>query len=75
LSASKCAFVSGLFPLLSEDSSKSSKFSSIGSRFKVKMASSQFFNRISLESSLNIFSNYDINAATIAISLGNSECN
>jgi myosin-5 len=36
LNASKCAFVSGLFPLLSEDSSKSSKFSSIGSRFKVK---------------------------------------
>lgn len=35
LSASKCSFVSSLFPPLSEDSSKSSKFSSIGSRFKV----------------------------------------
>lgn len=35
LSASKCSFVSSLFPLLSEDASKSSKFSSIGSRFKV----------------------------------------
>lgn len=35
LSASKCSFVSGLFPPLSEETSKSSKFSSIGSRFKV----------------------------------------
>ncbi|KAE8668785.1 Myosin-8 [Hibiscus syriacus] len=34
LSASKCSFVSGLFPPLVEESSKSSKFSSIGSRFK-----------------------------------------
>lgn len=32
---SKCSFVSGLFPPLPEDTSKSSKFSSIGSRFKV----------------------------------------
>uniref|UniRef100_A0A0E0K6W1 Uncharacterized protein n=1 Tax=Oryza punctata TaxID=4537 RepID=A0A0E0K6W1_ORYPU len=39
LSASKCSFVSGLFPLLSEDSSKSSKFSSIGSRFKQQLQS------------------------------------
>ncbi|RLM80253.1 hypothetical protein C2845_PM12G30930 [Panicum miliaceum] len=39
LNASKCAFVSGLFPLLSEDSSKSSKFSSIGSRFKQQLQS------------------------------------
>ncbi|XP_062079405.1 myosin-6-like isoform X2 [Humulus lupulus] len=37
LSASKCSFVSGLFPLLAEDSSKSSKFSSIGSRFKQQL--------------------------------------
>lgn len=35
LGASHCAFVAGLFPPLSDDSSKSSKFSSIGSRFKV----------------------------------------
>jgi len=35
LSASKCSFVSGLFPPLSEETAKSSKFSSIGSRFKV----------------------------------------
>ncbi|KAL5555318.1 hypothetical protein UlMin_037554 [Ulmus minor] len=35
LSASKCSFVSGLFPPLPEESSKSSKFSSIGSRFKL----------------------------------------
>lgn len=34
LNASQCSFVSGLFPA-SEDSSKSSKFSSIGARFKV----------------------------------------
>lgn len=38
LSASKCPFVAGLFPPLPEEttkSNKSSKFSSIGSRFKV----------------------------------------
>ncbi|KAM0949717.1 putative myosin ATPase [Dioscorea sansibarensis] len=34
---SKCSFVSGLFPPLSEDTSKSSKFSSIGSRFKLQL--------------------------------------
>ncbi|KAE8684196.1 myosin-J heavy chain-like isoform X2 [Hibiscus syriacus] len=34
LSASKCSFVAGLFPPLPEGTSKSSKFSSIGSRFK-----------------------------------------
>ncbi|KAL6002148.1 hypothetical protein ACLOJK_037596 [Asimina triloba] len=37
LCASKCLFVSGLFPPLAEDSSKSSKFSSIGSRFKQQL--------------------------------------
>ncbi|XP_020079685.1 myosin-6-like isoform X1 [Ananas comosus] len=37
LSASKCSFVSSLFPPLSEDASKSSKFSSIGSRFKQQL--------------------------------------
>ena len=36
LSASKCSFISGLFPPLPEETSKSSKFSSIGARFKVK---------------------------------------
>lgn len=35
LNASKCSFVSGLFPISKEDSSKQSKFSSIGARFKV----------------------------------------
>lgn len=35
LMASKCPFVAGLFPPNLEESSKSSKFSSIGSRFKV----------------------------------------
>lgn len=35
LNASKCSFVSGLFPVSDEESSKQSKFSSIGSRFKV----------------------------------------
>ncbi|KAL2325366.1 hypothetical protein Fmac_024424 [Flemingia macrophylla] len=37
LSASKCSFVSGLFPPLPEETSKSSKFSSIGSRFKLQL--------------------------------------
>ncbi|KAL8112317.1 hypothetical protein AgCh_019861, partial [Apium graveolens] len=41
LSASKCSFVAGLFPPLPEEttksSSKSSKFSSIGSRFKAQL--------------------------------------
>lgn len=37
LSASKCSFISGLFPLLPEETSKSSKFSSIGARFKVPL--------------------------------------
>ncbi|XP_038692141.1 myosin-6-like isoform X2 [Tripterygium wilfordii] len=37
LGASKCSFVAGLFPPLAEESSKSSKFSSIGSRFKQQL--------------------------------------
>ncbi|XP_058001214.1 myosin-6 isoform X2 [Hevea brasiliensis] len=37
LRESKCTFVSGLFPPLPEDSAKSSKFSSIGSRFKQQL--------------------------------------
>lgn len=39
LSASKCPFVSGLFPPLPEETSKSSKFSSIGTRFKQQLQS------------------------------------
>ncbi|XP_015571725.1 myosin-17 isoform X1 [Ricinus communis] len=39
LTASKCFFVAGLFPPLPEESSKSSKFSSIGSRFKLQLQS------------------------------------
>ncbi|KAM1743039.1 hypothetical protein ACFX12_012967 [Malus domestica] len=39
LSASKCPFVSGLFPPLPEESAKQSKFSSIGSRFKQQLQS------------------------------------
>ncbi|KAL0908457.1 hypothetical protein M5K25_022953 [Dendrobium thyrsiflorum] len=39
LSASKCSFVSGLFPPLPEETSKSSKFSSIGARFKLQLQS------------------------------------
>lgn len=35
LSSSKCSFLAGLFPPLSEEAAKNSKFSSIGSRFKV----------------------------------------
>ncbi|KAK8521766.1 hypothetical protein V6N13_021842 [Hibiscus sabdariffa] len=37
LTASKCSFVSGLFPPSAQESSKSSKFSSIGSRFKQQL--------------------------------------
>ncbi|GFS43835.1 myosin family protein with Dil [Actinidia rufa] len=39
LTDSKCPFVVGLFPPLPEESSKSSKFSSIGSRFKLQLQS------------------------------------
>lgn len=39
LTASKCHFVAGLFPPLPEESSKSSKFSSIGTRFKQQLQS------------------------------------
>ncbi|GLT69540.1 hypothetical protein SLA2020_416840 [Shorea laevis] len=39
LTASKCSFVVGLFPPLPEESSKSSKFASIGSRFKLQLQS------------------------------------
>ncbi|MFS7960045.1 putative myosin ATPase [Helianthus anomalus] len=37
LGVSKCSFVAGLFPPVAEESSKSSKFSSIGSRFKLQL--------------------------------------
>ncbi|KAJ9543544.1 hypothetical protein OSB04_023251 [Centaurea solstitialis] len=37
LSASKCSFVSGLFPPLREEATKKSKFSSIGSRFRLQL--------------------------------------
>ncbi|XP_062084436.1 myosin-9 [Humulus lupulus] len=37
LSVSKCSFVAGLFPPLKEETTKSSKFSSIGSRFKLQL--------------------------------------
>lgn len=49
LGVSECSFVAGLFPPLPEESSKSSKFSSIGSRFKV---GSFLYN---LQSSSNLF--------------------
>ncbi|KAA3486140.1 myosin-17 [Gossypium australe] len=39
LTASKCSFVASLFPPPAEESSKSSKFSSIGSRFKLQLQS------------------------------------
>ncbi|CAL1399770.1 unnamed protein product [Linum trigynum] len=39
MTASKCPFVVGLFPPLKEESSKSSKFSSIGARFKLQLQS------------------------------------
>ncbi|CAI0385716.1 unnamed protein product [Linum tenue] len=37
LSASQCSFIQRLFPSLSEETSKPSKFSSIGSRFKLQL--------------------------------------
>ncbi|CAI9117967.1 OLC1v1019461C1 [Oldenlandia corymbosa var. corymbosa] len=37
LCASRCSFVAGLFPPLPEESSKTSKFSSIGSQFKQQL--------------------------------------
>lgn len=43
LTASKCSFVAGLFPPSPEESSKSSKFSSIGSRFKVLLIHTTLF--------------------------------
>ncbi|KMZ63793.1 Myosin XI-F [Zostera marina] len=39
LDASSCKFVANLFPKMSEDSSKKSKFSSIGTRFKQQLQS------------------------------------
>ncbi|KAM7264663.1 hypothetical protein ACFE04_002346 [Oxalis oulophora] len=39
LNSSKCPFVANLFPPLAEETSKSSKFSSIGSRFKLQLQS------------------------------------
>ncbi|EXC46298.1 Myosin-2 heavy chain [Morus notabilis] len=39
LDASKCSFVANLFPQLPEESSKQSKFSSIGTRFKQQLQS------------------------------------
>ncbi|CAI0419960.1 unnamed protein product [Linum tenue] len=39
MTASKCPFVMGLFTPLKEESSKSSKFSSIGARFKLQLQS------------------------------------
>ncbi|XP_054802473.1 myosin-9 [Prosopis cineraria] len=37
LSSSKCFFVAGLFPPLSEETAKSAKFASIGARFKLQL--------------------------------------
>ncbi|XP_027913913.1 myosin-8-like [Vigna unguiculata] len=39
LSASKCSFVSGLFPPLPEETTKSTKFSSIATQFKLQLQS------------------------------------
>ena len=47
LTASKCSFVAALFPHSPQESSKSSKFSSIGSRFKVLLVVTILFLRSS----------------------------
>jgi hypothetical protein len=44
LSSSSCSFVAGLFPSLSDEMAKSSKFSSIGARFKVSFAYHLLYN-------------------------------
>lgn len=54
LTASKCSFVAGLFPPLPEESSKSSKFSSIGSRFKVH-SDLPTFSQILASKSLSLY--------------------
>ncbi|CAH2051167.1 unnamed protein product [Thlaspi arvense] len=38
LGASRCTFIAGLFPLIMEDASKQSKFSSVASQFKQQLA-------------------------------------
>ncbi|KAL6271486.1 hypothetical protein ACE6H2_028397 [Prunus campanulata] len=49
LSASKCSFVAGLFPSLTEEAAKSSKFSSISSRFRVSSSLAIFLSTILLQ--------------------------
>lgn len=66
LSASKCSFVSSLFLPLAEESSKTSKFSSIGSRFKVdRFSFLKEFDHI-LHKPAEYDSPFVITAATIA---------
>lgn len=48
LGASKCYFVAGLFPPLPEETSKSSKFSSISARFKVQFVFSVLSSKLVL---------------------------
>jgi hypothetical protein len=71
LHASRCSFVSSIFPP-SEESAKSTKFTSIGSSFKVKqnVACPVFYSFVvrKLIVSDNI-------TATITSFAGNSECN
>eukprot|EP00258_Populus_trichocarpa_P035710 XP_024451729.1 myosin-9 isoform X3 [Populus trichocarpa] len=54
LSASKCSFIAGLFPPLSEESAKPSKFSSVCSRFKVFFAIFSFGTMIQLQQLMDI---------------------
>lgn len=75
LSASKCSFVSCLFPPLAEESSKSSKFSSIGSRFKVWYSSLLGIGILDIGLVfLFIRSSFFLFAASIGIPAGNSKC-
>ncbi|KAL2325389.1 hypothetical protein Fmac_024447 [Flemingia macrophylla] len=59
LIASKCSFVSGLFSPLPEETSKSSKFSSIGSRFKDVASNNKYMIELtSLPTKIELHSYY-----------------
>ena len=75
LSASRCSFVADLFPPLPEESSKTSKFSSIGSRFKVCLCSNAYIDAVvSFFCAFWFWFLLYAYLATIAIFAWNTEC-